>query len=143
MDTISHIITWYFPAFFNNNSRTSYFSANSLYFLLLFSSIDQNLPFDFLLLLPKKDPISILPEIVRIMMLRQFPYLLSNSSFTCAHFMISDYLPLSLYHHFPSFSFISSYSSLSSYHNEWKQDEEDCNWRLSLAVECLSSSLMQ
>ena len=134
MDAISYFFTWRFTSLFNNNSRASYFSSISLYLLLFFSSIDQNLPFDFLLLLPKKDPISILPEIVRIMMLRQFPYLLSNSSFTSVHFMISDYLPLTFYHHFPSFSYISSYSSLTTYHNEWKQDKEDCNWRLSLAV---------
>lgn len=95
-----------------------------------------NLLFDCLLCIPKEDPISVIPEIVRIMMLRQLPYLLSQNT-SMYHFAISDYLPITVSHSFPQFSFYDSFDQLDEYRQKWKEDKNECEWRASMAVLCM------
>lgn len=89
--------------------------------------------FDCLLCIPKEDSISVIPEMVRIMMLRQLPYLLSQNT-SLNHFAIADYLPITVSHSFPQFSFYDSYEQLNEYRQKWKEDEKECEWRASMTV---------
>lgn len=94
-------------------------------------TIDRCIPFDFLLCLPKTDPIYIIPEMVRMMMLRQLPFIQSS----VMHCLVDEYLPLSICHSGMNFPFYDSFDNLNSYRTQWRQDEKECEWRHSMAVD--------
>lgn len=91
---------------------------------------DRNLPFSILLCIPKTDPISVIPEIVRIMMLRQLPFVCASGK----QFCVGEYLPITVYHKGSDFAFVDSFENLSEVWSQWRQDENECIWRASMAV---------